>query len=1454
MRYPGLRLCLAGCAFLFAATSHATTYDIDTTSDVAIPEPVREGSGEDMVYGVHPATEDGKCSLREALYAIAYQTIVDGCEAGTGSDVIKLQEDKVYTLTEGQLPVGGGKKVKFDVDNSGEEPVKTPVSDPANDTAISPIVTIQLALDSFEEADDKVKPQISAAGNSRLILLNDGATLTLTNLTLTDGNAASEMANNGGLIHASSTLTLGEGTELQNGTAANGGAIYMDAGSALTFTSGSRFDNNTASGNGSVIATSDTFDGAIIGYQFYMAGNMASATGGTVYLDGEPDTDVYLGMTNGTITGNDGGVIKVVAAHHYTAFQNMTIAFNGGVALDIPASVFDDPADEETTDQILHTALIGNDSACAGSALDDSTADDTDARLLYTITDDSNCPQPQEGVPVTDQPNMAQSDVLTGADNDGNRLVCDPSASGIGACKPLPAESLGGPFPGFLPTPDTQISGYDPMDPAATASLFNRASPQNVTSDLCADDDMRGQPRGGAGGRCDVGAVEFLRGLAQADEIEMISGTTSVGDVLDNDRNDAEVDCSLVPSGKPCLNIFVAPAKGSAIPVYRCKNPSGETVTAVSVQVPTCPDPNDRIYPYIQYTPASSFHGVDTLRYEVAREAFIGGADADQDQNALTNFVADPASGLTDSDSIGGGPMAPLALLGMLLAGLWRRHRLGVSSLLLLASVSATAADIKVDSLTDTNPPVTNDGVCSLREAVNNAAGANPSPDCEFGDKGSDQIILPAGDIQLVASLQVSGGGVTFVGKGARDDDSSDDDDTLTRLLGDGSFRLVTVTAPVSSGYPGVTFRYLSLENGHAAGSGDDGLGGVILTGGSVSFDRVVLRNNQADVSGGVAYILSNAGNDKDISFDRTYATGNSAGEDGGVLSTVTQNAERVDLSITNSTFESNSAVDRGGVLDPNLVKGATALVSNSTFFNNSAPNGSALDLDGLAINTYLLNLTLVSNTGGNGLELGDSSAKVTLSNSIIVDSGAACSSGSGALSTSVFNLFSAAECAVTSEGTSSDNTANSADASLFTATLQGEQDGASSYLPPYLPVADPAAELSAATPLVVNAGSDEDLASGTSSPTHCRSTDLRGVARNSGDRCDRGAYEYQQITAGDDEGDNSGTPDRRVLIDIFDNDLPSDGAEIQLVDTNVDPADFLSGRLAFENAEAQVIAGETEVVGTGETFTQDPDIPSRYTLSNGAMVDLVWRYYNESVDGYDVRCGQPLPQAFIDANDDDYSDGDVAKDCVLLYTPADNGKIANASDPSKDNVCLVNDDTVDQDEIGNQPNLYLLYQFTDNASPAQTSDQASVTMTLSNKAPKITGQTVVNQPGQKVVFTVKATDPDGDDSSINWNTLRVKDEPSFSKRNPNTHQAEGVGVIVDTVKHQVTYIPDSNFQTFKDTFTMVVDDNCGGTSKTATFTITYPHDDASAGSGSFGAMMLGILLLLFRRRRFSGL
>ncbi|MGB2246544.1 MAG: choice-of-anchor Q domain-containing protein [Alcanivorax sediminis] len=1500
MRHLGLWQCLAGCTLIFAATSHATVYEINSTTDPVVTvvavdnideSPNPQVWDKDTKWQATTSVADGLCSVREAVYASNYRISVDGCAAGTGSDTIKLKANTNYLLSQGSLPIGIGEKVVV----TSEEVPDTDTPDP-NDTKTEYTVTfeplsnqiaINIQLDAFEDAEDKVRPVISAGNQSRVFTIHDGGAMSLANLELRDGDATvpvltdpeiaeKEVDNNGGLIRAAGTVIINRNVVLAGGAAGNGGALYMTEGSGTSFSNGGRFEDNVATGFGSVIATSDTFDGNIIGYDFYMANNTAGGgvDAGVIYMDGgvAPQAAVMdnsvnppvvvtpavagvgIGMElgNGTITGNTGGVINVVSENHTAVLVNMTIAFNEGVALTLAESGFADPADAETRDHILHTAIVGNDGgACAGAVLDGTAVNaDAAARLLFTITDDANCPTPEEqteGVPVTVNPNGAQEDVFLGE----GRVECAIGIKGAGACLPMTAEEIGGPYPGFLPNPHPAAVVADPLASPGFASLFDRGNPENSSVDTCEGTDNRGNARGGPGGRCDVGSIEFLRARAEPEEINMISGKSVLGDVVANDLNDTVIDCNLlndivdvdnscagdqacIDQGilDRCLTIIEYPELGTAVPVI---------------------DANG--YPRIRYTPSSNFHGVDQIRYKVDKDAFDGGADLGQDQDEIANFFAEPASGLTEKDSIGsfGGIMTLMLVFAGMLRRFARAARILLPAAALLTAGQAMAVEITVNSLEDRIPSIPNDGKCTLREALLNA-GAAASPDCAYGGNSTDTILLPAGEIQLAGTLIIEGGGVEIVGKGALDD-ATDDEETLTTIRGNGSSRLFEVQPPNPNlGHPSVRFQYLTLEDGNVSGNGTDGTGSgaVIITGGSVIFDRVRILNNYAEANGGVVFMRANAGEEKLLTFNRSFVSGNTAGISGGVMSSTAQYVETFKVAIIDSTFDGNSAAVEGGVLDANIRAGEVQ-IANSTFVNSVAPKGSALDFSGLAVNANIMNSTFMNNTGGLGIDLGDAATETRMGNSAYFDSGDSCSTGATILHESEYNAYSGTACVADTASTTDQASTGSASlaASLSTPDGEGTRDD---YVPPYLGIVNGEFDT-----VLLNKGNDvASLVSGTGSPLACRATDLRGIDRTSGGICDVGAFEYQQITAEDDEGSNQNTPARQVPVDILDNDLPSDGAEFVLLDGG-DPPEFATNIYTFWHAEPQGLDPE-EYLSTTDEYVQDATDKTLFTLDmgptpsdpsmNGATIRFVWLYYNEDRAGYDLNCGDPIPQNIIDANPSLFEDGDVADECVVLFTPPSNEEF---------DTRMCNSDSE------NPVTVAFNYTFEDSAG--QVSNEATAVMTLKDKAPVLQGASVVNQPGKRIEFDIKIEDPDNPDAVIDWTryNITLATKPSFAKRDEDG-QTEGTGLIIidrydeDSIPHsdpadanrpaKVIYTPDSNYNTFKDVFTLKVQDmNCGPTSQQARFTISYNNKETSAGSGSMGWMLLGGVLLLLRRR-----
>jgi CSLREA domain-containing protein len=192
-------------------------------------------------------SNNGNCTLREAIQAANTGAAVDHCPAGHGHDVIKLGHG-TYVLS-----VSGARE---NSNQSGDLDVTAPVT--------------------IEGPTSGKPPTIDAKSTDRAIDIQPGAGTTIERLTITDGVAPQGplfggAGESGGGIRAQSALKLlkvnvtkssaGGGTTshvapgVKGGNAGDGGGVWTDA--ALTITGGS-FSNDQAGSGGSGSNGADT--------------------------------------------------------------------------------------------------------------------------------------------------------------------------------------------------------------------------------------------------------------------------------------------------------------------------------------------------------------------------------------------------------------------------------------------------------------------------------------------------------------------------------------------------------------------------------------------------------------------------------------------------------------------------------------------------------------------------------------------------------------------------------------------------------------------------------------------------------------------------------------------------------------------------------------------------------------------------------------------------------------------------------------------------------------------------------------------------------------------------------------------------------------------------------------------------------------------------------------------
>lgn len=1428
LRHPFLVRAMFPAAFmltLLSGNALATTYVIESTNDIV--------------------ADDDVCTLREAVTASITLEASEDCEAGTGTDKIQLKEGLTYTLTQGELVVGGEIISELDINGDGDttdaflddsarggagtQPLPLPLipytsGDPTkekapvaavpgvdantdgdfNDPGDTPPVLAEPGVDidgdgaydktfiivreyperpinvsiSFEvkpkDAFDKTikeNPTIVATNDARIFNVVTGSRISISNITLDGGVGTAGPAGNGGLILSEGSVVLVKRTQLINGVATNGGAIFIDAESASLSFDDVAFTNNTATANGGAFATSATYDGLVVGLNSYFEGNQA-AQGGAIFLDG---VDPLFGLENSTLYANGasgvdgGGAINFFAGSRGTTLNNVTIAgqaAGGGVSYGAEVGT--------VSDIISNSVIVGN---VGGSCVGDSAAI-AGAYGAYVVHQGGSCPidvdgfvyvGPNPGDVISNNSGTADFSVLAYRDATTNLFVSCSQADGPTACIPIEFADAG--WKGFVPSLVDSIGAADGVPTA-----FNSASPREATVDVCASKDQRQSDREDD---CDAGAIELRAAKGALDEFTVVDGVSTLVDVLENDLGDTEVNCSLVPAADPCMVIDVQPIRGGAM-----------------VEI----DVNNR--PQIRYQSRVNFHGVDTFHYVLDKRAVSSLTYAGANVGAQVNMVVEPASGLTKSESIGNGSgtgtgsFSLFSGLLLLLAGLLRARgqrylRVFVAIVLSAAASNSLFAEvITVNSLSD--QATYGDGQCTLREAINNATDSAPlfSPDCASGATGRDTIELPDGVLTLTSELVVpTNTSLDIVGTGA---DVDANDATGTTIDGDNVTRLFLASSSL-------LLKNMTLRNGNAAGED----GGVILTSANLTLEGVLVSANTA-ANGGAIYLNYNTGLSRTLNIKRSQFTGNSAALDGGVLSMSGQRQKHT-LLIDSSSFIGNSATGKGGALDVNLPPlGGSLNVLNSTFASNTAATGDAIDLTDVAAPVAIMNSTFLDQDVAIDVGNIDSAVvRVQMHNSIYAGALAsnACSTGTGTFTSSDYNLYGTTD--TTCIKGPNDNSQAYADIrSVLSAGVAtpaaGEGD---EFVPSHYAVND--ADPNSIWVLDVGDGTTNDLADGATSPTKCRTVDTRGAARTSGGRCDIGAFEFQVATAVADTGSNAGRGGSFAIIDVLENDLVGESGFLVTYAIDLDTT----------NNGAQ---------SPSEVDTGNAPGPSIVTPDKGAAIRLVAKE--------DVRDPQQDCGANVGANGPD-----APAECVLRYEAPVFSNCTDLNDYSDtfEYTVVIND----QENFTGINNVKAL--------------SGEVTVTLINAPPDADDVTRKSEPGRIEILPFDPVDPEGFSSITDYEVTQAPINAKYEIVDQKKIFL-GVGIIVNEAAGTVTYIPGSNLSPFDDRFQLSYKDECGATGNT-TFIIDYPREDASGdvlgGSISFAFSTFGLLLALRRKQ-----
>lgn len=479
-----------------------------------LPGPVAHAATITPTVFTDDNTDNGNCTLREAILAANTDTVEDQCPAGSGADVISLAAG-TYTLTVG--PGGDNAAANGDLDLRDGD------------------LTIVGAGPDFTTIDGADLDRVFD-----MAPLGPPISVVLDGLTVRGGDGAG--VGGGAIYSTDGSLTIRNAVFTDNTTTSDGGAIWSATTVTLSITDSLFFANSATSEGGAIEARSlATLDRVVI------RDNTAGSDSGAI----ENVTGGDLTIRDSTVSGNmagSGGAIE-----NYATLTIINSTFSGNQATSSVGGGIRDLTG--ATSAIINSSITGNSTVSMGGGgglYESGTTTLTNTIVANNIAPaDANC---SGNGTITSGGNNLSNDGSCGFTQPLDEPVADPLLG--------PLADNGGPTPTHAllpgsPAVDT-ASGCPPSD--------QRGAPRSGACDVGAyelvlcrgavvnrvgtvgDDVLTGTEA--ADGFLGLHGNDTLTGLKGADRACAGEGNDTVGGGPGNDRLNGEAGKDTLRGGQ----------------------------------------------------------------------------------------------------------------------------------------------------------------------------------------------------------------------------------------------------------------------------------------------------------------------------------------------------------------------------------------------------------------------------------------------------------------------------------------------------------------------------------------------------------------------------------------------------------------------------------------------------------------------------------------------------------------------------------------------------------------------------------------------------------------------------------------------------------------------------------------------------------------------------------------